>query len=520
MKKKNKRHLFRMVIPASNTNVFSGVIKSTVSLGPIIVATVADKLIEWDVEVIHEAGCRKWIARDVQENINHQMLQKERPANVVGFYGGISCTMLRLWEVAKFYQSQGVLTISGGVHSNYLPLESLQNGIDVVVHGDGEIVIRDILQRFQNGEPFDGIDGISLLKDGDMVTSPPAITEAKHNKILENLPYPNFGLIRDCKIKAYPIGRIRGCSMNCEFCSVKGKVCWFSPEKLFETVRWLVETRGAKEFFLVDDRMEEDKDGTRRFLDLVRNKYGRRLKFYVQTRLEAAKDQDFLALMHDAGVRRVCIGYESPIDEDLRAMKKGYRSADMLEWTKIYHRFGFFIHAMFIFGYPGIYPSSLTAKERMKALKRFIRLAELDSIQILNPIPLPGSELRERLTESGQLLPLEVVPWEMYDGNHVNIIPNDKEMTLEELQKFPMKIMNWFYHSRSFLRIGFRTIIMPIDYILRGWQSWYRDWWNDIVRFGGSRVLEKWKKGNDENAFVEKIENWLKKRKRSYTMNS
>jgi radical SAM superfamily enzyme YgiQ (UPF0313 family) len=374
------------------------------------------------------------------------------------------------------------------------------------------MVIRDILGRFQNGKSFNGIAGVSFLQDGEMVSTHAVATKAKHNTFLENLPYPNFGLIRDCKIKEYPIGRIRGCGMSCEFCSVKGAACWFSPEKLFETVRYLVETRGAREIFLVDDRMEEDKNGTRRFLELIKNKYGRRLRFYAQTRLEAARDQEFLALMHDAGVRRVYIGFESPIDEDLRSMKKGYRSADMLEWTKIYHRFGFFIHAMFIFGYPGINVSSLTAKERMEKLKKFIRQAKLDSIQVLKPIPLPGSELRERLDKSDRLIPLEIVPWEMHDGNHVDFIPEEKEMTVEELQKYPTKILTWFYHGRSFWRIGLRTLIMPFDYLLRGWQSWYHGWWNDIVRFGGNRILEKWKKRNDEVAFVKRINDWLRKK--------
>jgi len=102
MKKKNKRHLFRIVIPASSTNVFSYVMKTTVALGPIMVATVADKLFDWDVEVIHEAGSRKGIAHDAQGNIDHAAIQKERPADVVGFYGGISCSMPRLWEVRGF----------------------------------------------------------------------------------------------------------------------------------------------------------------------------------------------------------------------------------------------------------------------------------------------------------------------------------------------------------------------------------------------------------------------------------
>ena len=33
-------------------------------------------------------------------------------------------------------------------------------------------------------------------------------------------------------------------------------------------------------------------------------------------------------------------------------MKKGYFSKDLLEWTRTFHKYYFFIHGMFIFGYP------------------------------------------------------------------------------------------------------------------------------------------------------------------------
>jgi len=166
------------------------------------------------------------------------------------------------------------------------------------------------------------------------------------------LPYTDFGLVRFSKIKIYQIGRIRGCSRNCEFCSVKGKPRWASDQFLFDQVQWLVETRKAREFFIVDDRLEEDREGSLSFFNKIAKKYGRSLDFTVQARLEAGKDQEFLVAMKKAGVRVVCIGYESPIDEELQAMQKGYSSKDMLEWTKLYHSFGFLIHAMFIWGYP------------------------------------------------------------------------------------------------------------------------------------------------------------------------
>ncbi|GAI36954.1 unnamed protein product, partial [marine sediment metagenome] len=108
--------------------------------------------------------------------------------------------------------------------------------------------------------------------------------------------------------------------MNCEHCSLgEDDPRWACACYLFGVVKWLVETRRARHFFLVDDRLEEDLDGTIEFFEMVSEKYGSRLHFTVQTRLEIAKDIKLLEVMKKAGVRADCVGYESPINEDLRA---------------------------------------------------------------------------------------------------------------------------------------------------------------------------------------------------------
>jgi len=511
--KNNRRYLFRMIIPAMADNVFNRIMKKTIALGPVMVATAAGELPDWDAEIIHEAGSQKQIPRNAEGKINHFALQKERPADAIGLYCGISSTMPRAWQIAKFYQKQRVLTVAGGLHSHYEPLESLKNGIDAVIHGDGEETIKKILIYFQNfpkERNFSKIQNVSCFENEGVGFLKSDFTQnsQKYSAFLDNLPDSDFGLIRDCKIKTYPIGRIRGCGMRCEFCSVKEIARWASPEKLFETIGRLVKVRKAKKFFLVDDRMEEDKKGSMRFFELISKRYGRKLDFTIQIRLEAAQDEELLALLQKAGVRRVCIGYESPIDEELKKMKKGYRSREMLEWTKIYHRYDFLVHAMFIFGYPGI-KSPLSAKERLERFKKFIFQSKVDSIQVLKPIPLVGSLLRERLKSANRLLPLVIVPWEKYDGNHICFLPED--MSLKELQEYPTQIMKWFYDSWSFWRIGLRTVAMPFVFLWRGWHFWHRGWWNDIVRFGGSRIFKKWKRQNNEILYVKNIEDFLNK---------
>jgi len=56
--------------------------------------------------------------------------------------------------------------------------------------------------------------------------------------------------------------------------------------------------------------------------------------------------------MREAGINVVAIGFESPIDEELKAMNKHIKSADMIAFTRVFHKFGFLVHGMFIFGYP------------------------------------------------------------------------------------------------------------------------------------------------------------------------
>jgi len=491
--------LFRVIIPVfPEINIFTRIARKTTALGPIMVATAADKILRWRVEVIDENNYRQG-PRDKNGLPDHKTLQEENPAAVVGLFCGLSSTMERAWQIAEFYHGQGATVIAGGRHSHYMPEESLKRSINIVVHGDGEIVIRRILKAIERENPLSKIPGISFLQDGQIKTVPP---EPAVN--LDRLPLPNFGLLRFAKIKIYPVGRIRGCSMNCEFCSVRGKPNLASAEHLFRTVQWLVETRNAHDFFIVDDRLEQDRDGTLEFFNLISKKFGRNLDFTVQMRLGAAKDTALLNAMKKAGVTGVCIGYESCLDEELKAMRKGYLSSDMIGWTRIFHSFGFFIHGMFIFGYPLREKTiSISAKERTRRLKKFIRQCRLDSIQVLRPIPIVGADLRLRMEQEGKLFSLEKVPWSKYDGSYICFRPDD--MTLGELQELPTKIMRRFYNPISFVRIPLKTLFFPFDYLIRGWRRWYRDWRNDIVKFGGHLLVRRWLKHYESQLFLQKL---------------
>lgn len=492
--------LIRFIVPVfPEINIFTHAAKKTTPLGPVCVATVAGKMWGWRAEIIDENNYRG--PRDMWGLPDHARLQKEHPASVAGFYTGLSSTMDRAFDLAAFYSGCGVVNLAGGWHAHYCPEEALRRNIDIVVHGDGEVVIQQLLAALRSGGPLATILGISYLESGRLQSNLPPMLELTN---LNELPYPDFGLLRHARrITMYPIGRVRGCRFNCEFCSVKGEPRWACAEHLMNTVQWLVETRGARNFFIVDDRLEENLEGISDFFRMIHEQYHGELEFTVQIRLETARNLEFLETMKKGGVTMVAVGYESPIDEDLKAMRKGYLSRHMVEWTHALRRH-FWVHGMFIFGYPAKErQGALGVPERVRRFKSFIREAKISSIQVLHPVPIVGSDLRARLTAEKRIFPLDIVPWSKYDGNYACFVPEG--MTLAELQETPIKIMRWFYSRLSLFRIPLRTLLFPVHYLVRGWHHWRYGWIRDITRYGGYRLLRRWQKAQRKTSFVERL---------------
>jgi radical SAM superfamily enzyme YgiQ (UPF0313 family) len=508
-----KRRRLRIVVPAYPAfNIYSYIAKRTTALGPVCVASAVNEMEGWDVEVIDENNLRRYGPRSGSVGADHEFLQRQRPADVVGLYGGLTSTIPRLYEVARFYKEQGVTTIAGGQHfvENNIA-EALNSCIDYVFIGEGEETIKEFLGAIEGKRDVNEINGIVYLKNGKPVYTPQRAPITDFNK----LPLPDFSLVRYAKIKMYPVERIRGCGMDCEFCTVKGKPRYASPERLLEQISFLLETQDARQFFVVDDLFGQQQDETIRFCNMLKSyqkNIGIRLDLAVQIRLDKAKEPELLSAMRQAGISTVAIGFESSIEEELKAMNKHLRPEDMISLTKIFHKFGFLVHGMFIFGYPlkeGV-NFKMSARERIKRFKNFIRKAKIDTIQILLPTPLPGTELRCRLAMQNRLYPLKDIGWEYYDGNFPLFEP-DEPMTAEEMQDSIRKIMGKFYQFKYMFMLGlhifsFPALVFFLHNIRVGWRKWYRPWRNDLARFGGWIIMKRWASQFKKDAFLERLQ--------------
>jgi radical SAM superfamily enzyme YgiQ (UPF0313 family) len=386
---------------------------------------------------------------------DHSFLQARQPAQLALFYGGMSNSIPRMFTVARQYKSLGAITIAGGSHVDALPQEALSSGIDIVVHGEGEETITELLAVLADSDDgamnlsgLAAIPGISFLdENGDYVFT-------GRRQPIENLNEfadTDLTLIKFLKKRwsAIPINRGRGCNWNCEFCVVNSQYGRYKSASVQKALRQVIKYNdlGYKDFFFTDDNFAQNPEeaiALCREIGDYKRKFCKKISIIVQVRTEAAENDALIEAMHWAGVTTLAIGYESPINEELRVMRKGVTVEKLIARSKKLSNY-FYLHGMFIFGYPAKKNAQestfFTIKQRAECFKKFFKKSGIDTIQLLNAVPLPGSELRARLESEGRLLPLSKVGWDKYDGLFLCYNPRPDGLEPNDLQIMPKMLM-------------------------------------------------------------------------------
>lgn len=492
--------------------------------GPLLVATMVSKLLGWTVEVVDE---NNWHGRKNRFGLpDYAFLERQKHADVVGVFCGITCAIKRAWEIAVFFKNVGSLVVAGGRHAYFFPEETLRHGFDVVFHGEAELALPAFLQEHQKHGTacFASTPYISFMQDGVMCSNVPNPEDFDDSvnqlqlaeEEMDFLPAVDFGLVGDASISIFTVCCSRGCRWHCEFCSVSSAPR-YAPNHAMRTIDGIVKTRGTKDIniFFVDDRFSEDNNplvpGLKRardrrlaFVKRIATRYGRSLRFIFQARLPDIEDEEFIDWMRRAGFEFVCRGDESPIDADLKAMKKGYASGRMVAHAQKWTEKGFRAHSMEIGAFPVLNNErvAMSAAEIIAAFKRFIRAADPDTIQVFLAGAVPGSQLRKKLIAANRLL---AVPWEFYTGDYPMFVPSPG-MTIEELQSINVKLMKWFYGPWRLLGPFLRILsLFSADRPKGGWKKIRNDLRTDWLRILGYFLVSQWLRRVKKMRIIEKI---------------
>lgn len=543
-------------------NIYRYQVGRTISLGPVMIATVADKYLPWlSAEVISENNYHDQRFRAPVDKYgfpDHFKLQQEKYARFVGLALSITTSAPRAIATSlAYHQMPEELTpdriLIGGWHASDTEKELLLTGEKgVVVHGEGEKAIVEVLEALYNGKSLEDIPCISYWDNGEIKRNGRGSAVVPQDQ-MDNLPNPNFGLVKYSKIKIFPLQRTRGCSGKCEFCRVKNSnPRTISPGRFLEQVRMVIHL-GSRDIFLTDDRPEENLDEFVEVLEgqiRVQEDLNVELNMTIQCRVSLAEHRDIVKIMSRAGIKRVCVGVESPIVQELESMSKPTKNlspSEVAGLIDVFKQNGLFVHLMMIFGYPQFKGSLvddqgelITVAKRGDIFWNFIKKAKPDTLQLLMYTPIPGTNDWYRLRNQNRLLPRKDFGWELYDGTHLVFKP-DPGIDPRELQDEATKINRKFYMFgylwrlchvslaiRAFWLVFFATlagitwllkwitrklrmmfISNRLDFVWRRLRH-FRE--NATMRLGGVKIILDWMDNFKKSSFREKLERLANKK--------
>lgn len=349
---------------------------------------------------------------------------------------------------------------------------------DVVVIGEGELTIVELLEAVANHRPLSTVKGIAF-REGAKVT----VNERRPLiKDIDSIPLPAYDLFpvdyyrllrapnatkRDFVM---PMLSGRGCKFRCNFCYRLDK--GFRPrsnEGIIEEIRLLKEKYGITYLNFSDELLMSSKNRTVSLCnDFIKAKLD--IKWCCNGRLNFAKP-DVLALMKKAGCVFINYGIESMDDQALKNMNKALTTKQIIKGIEATLASGISPGLNIIFGNIG------ESKETLeKDVEFLLKYDDQSQMRTIRPVtPYPGSPLYYHAIEKGLLKDCE----DFYENKHLNsdlLSVNFTDMSDEEFHRALFEansilIKNYFEKEHRSVIEQARRLYLDHDATFRGFRQ-------------------------------------------------
>lgn len=288
--------------------------------------------------------------------------------------------------------------VAGGYHPSLAPEEVIGHpGVDFLIKGEGEWVLRDLAAALAAGRDPSGILGLwSKRADGQVVRNQMAM----HIVDLDTLPDIDFSLfdikaILKGRAGAYPMMAGRGCPFSCTYCCNPAWRCMHESQRytsrfrsqervLQEMERALASWPEVRYFEMADEVFTMRRDWLEPFLD----EYEKRVHMPMSVMLRAdSVDRDLLTRMRSAGIFQLRFGIEHGSEEfRRRVLNRRMSNQKLIDVFKMADDLGFETFGYVMVGLPHETPD--LAEETVQLL-RDINLCD-SQISIYYPFPMTG----------------------------------------------------------------------------------------------------------------------------------
>jgi radical SAM superfamily enzyme YgiQ (UPF0313 family) len=347
--------------------------------------------------------------------------------------------------------------ILGGWHPSLLPRQTLEaDFIDIVVRGQGEDSLLEIVQHLESRSSLDLVAGIGFKRDQKLFLTP-----ERPLRPLAEMPPKAYHIAdfdayeRSCGRRWAMYTSSLACPFNCAYCTNAGvygrKWNALSPEQFTEETVDLTRRYNLEMLWVVDDNFLVDLDRARHIAEgLVRA--GASFKWSIQatTNLTARLTIEDLKLLRRSGLHQICQGVDSGSPKILKAMNKDFQDFDSI-YESAARCLAADIRPSFniIFAYPGEGPAERrqTVSFMMDVCRRFPGAEFWTNIFT----PYPGSPIMEQAAEIGIEVPDSLEGWADFFPRYT-VLPWLKGSDHRRLQTM-----------RDYLRIAFDRIPIAAD---------------------------------------------------------
>ncbi len=331
------------------------------------------------------------------------------------------------YKLADMFREAGTTVVMGGLHVTVMPEEALGHA-DSIVIGEGEPMWAKLLFDFRYNRLKRAYDARGI------------------DYSFENAPMPRFDLLDIDKYNRLTIQTQRGCPHSCNFC---GSSRLLNPRYKTKPVKKIMEELKFIKSVWADPFIEFADDNTfvnkKHSKALLRELAKENIKWFTETDISVADDDELLALMRDSGCKQILIGLETT---NLGALSNiGTTNWKARQYERYYQAiqkiqsYGITVNGTFILGLDG------TGYESFDDVFNFVEKSGLYEVQVTLQTPFPGTKLYEDLKKAGRLLKENA--WELATLFDLNFIPEN--MTVKELNTHFSQLVQRLY-SKEFTK--------------------------------------------------------------------
>lgn len=288
-----------------------------------------------------------------------RILQEQTPG-IVGIYANLM-TRGNAVEIIRFARAAGWRVVAGGPEPSNYPEQYLDCGAEVIVSGEGEMPLQQLLAMNFDRSRLSEVSGISFrAENGSLVrTSPGTLIED-----LDAQPWPDRERINIDQYlalwrKHHGKGSVslitaRGCPYKCNWCShsVYGKTHRRrSPKGVVDEIAWILDRYSPDMLWLADDVFTIHHGWLFEYAAEMKRR-GFHVPFECITRADRLNERvaETLAAL---GCFRVWIGSESGSQRILNAMQRGVTVEQVRNAVRLSKSNGIQAGMFLMWGYEG-----------------------------------------------------------------------------------------------------------------------------------------------------------------------